>query len=291
MGIECGRYVPRPRAIEIVACTLAVARVLTYVAYVAIHWAPFVEQMRFQMARKQALLHAMPRFLFGVKKLAFVAVYVGAIVVSLVAVRRALLPLLLGLTCFATFITTREMWYDVYFVVSMMLLAGGIILIVERYTENVSGVWRHIPFFAVALFFLVFARREDFVEGPQGYPARMAWHEMKMSDGAPYMTPEDIKSVTTALDSVARDNRLRTIQFYPFADALVFWPEISERWLVVQPLFVERQADVIVLHSSRYLPASWNRRPEALRNRFTMGGWRAGRDSTETWCIGVARAQ
>jgi len=281
---------PAPRRRERAAFVFALLLVAAYGVYVSAHWPTFHAQMDFQMARKRMLVHDTPRFLLNFKKLSFVAVFLCSMAGALRVDRRMLLPLLLGFASFATFILTREMWYDVYFVLSIILLAGSLMVMVEGFMRAHHRAHGWAAALGVSVLFVTFGLHESFVESPFGYPSRMRWHEMRMEDGGvPYLKQADISSVRSVLDSLATDPDLKRVQYHPFADALLFRPHMGQRWLPVQPVFTESTADVMVVHLSRYFPASWDGLTRRNLEQIDSVVWRSERDSTESWLIGIAR--
>ena len=285
-----GKSWPAPRRRELATGVITILLIAAYCAYLSAHWSAFSAQMAFQMERKRMLFHDTPRFLFNFKKLFFVAAYLCAMGTALRVERRAFLPLLLGFASFATFITTREMWYDVYFVLSIILLAGGVVLMVDRLTHDNHRTLGRTAVVALAALFVAFGLGESFAESPFGYPSHMRWHQMRMGDvGVPYIEQADITRVVSALDSLATDPALQRVQFYPLPDALLFRSKIGKRWSPVQPVFTESTADVVVVHISRYFPAAWDESTRHFIDLVGSGVWMSERDSTESWRIGVIR--
>lgn len=287
-GWNYGRSWPAAGRLQFAACGAAVLLVFAYGAYVLTHWTAFSAQMAFQLERKRLLFHDTPRFLLNFKKLSFVAGYLVTMVVAVRVDRRVLLPLLLGCAAFAAFITTREMWYDVFFVLSIVLLAGNLVLLVDRLAYDHHKTLARITAGALAALFVAFGLSESFAESPLGYPARMRWHEMRIGDSdVQYIKHADVTGVVSVLDSLATDPQLKRVQFYPHADALLFRSQTGARWSFVQPVFTEPTTDVVVVHVSRYLPASWDEMTRRFNDLAGSGVWASERDVTESWRIGV----
>jgi hypothetical protein len=181
------------------------------------------------------------------------------------------------------------MWYDVCFVLSIVLLGGGVAVLIDRLAHDRHPMLGRATLGVLVALVTGLGIHESFAESPIGYPSRMQWHQMRVGGDVPYIEQTDVAAALSALDSLAADQKLRRVQFYPFADALLFRSQMGERWLPVQPVFTESTADVVVVHISRYLPAAWDERTRRMIGLVGSGTWMSERDSTESWRIGVIR--
>jgi hypothetical protein len=223
---------------------------LTYLFYLAGHWADFRHDMQFQAGFKYSeglltlISHRMSRP-------AFVVALVFSLAGLVSAYRRdeRLLPLA-WLSIGGAVLTTvaqgfNYTLYDSLFFLGAMVLGGEV---------SFSLVQGRLAAVLTLILALLGGYLAGYVESPFGYPQRMSLHDLQMSSEVPYITDEEQGRIRGLLEELAGGPSSTTVRFYPSGDELLFADLEGEKLRMIAPVFHSGEADVHILHRSRHVP-------------------------------------
>jgi hypothetical protein len=77
---------------------------------------------------------------------------------------------------------------------------------------------------------------------------------MPSKENVEYLKPNEMDSIIAAINCFSKGKETTRVLFDPSADGLLFVPRHDRQFTHLQPAFSDIQPDVVVLHSSSYLP-------------------------------------
>ena len=203
------------------------------------------------------------------------------------------LPLLLGACCLIPPIVNGEMWYKIYHVTAYCtLIIASIqfsVAMVQRHLQP-NRAWLLVPAtIIVAIPFLLFARKQKFIEGPLGFPHDMEWNGgmCMQGNGIPFLTENDIEMVSRLVRTAINEDPRAIIEFGNLGCDSLFFQEALRGFEIRHRVYTSQGGDVIVFHVSRYHPL-WVRNllyDQMARYGVDISAPEYVRDETEKWYI------
>jgi hypothetical protein len=282
----------RPTAVAIISIAVVLVAWLGYALYLRTQWSSFALDMNYQYQRK------IGRDLTGlVVNPASVSLASGLLVaVIYCAIRRVKAVLLLAVAVPAWWVavTGTEMWYRVILAVSFLCLSILFYAVIVDIFHVLRPGWRRIlgplltsgAVLALVAWNVWVAPRTE----PLVFPDLRYWDSMIYSS-TPYIDDEEIRTITSRLDSLVVGKDMIRIGFYPESDAFFYSGLRNWHVLFNCPVFSTQKADWYVIHLSAKIPMAIDRL--TTDGMHSLGFSREDiskypmvrRDSTDAWFL------
>lgn len=291
--LQYGTSWPRIKRWDVVAWSIVLMLGIACVVYLIQNLTAFQELMGFQAPRKYQMALRGLSSIGAIRAASIILLYAATAWVSWSFGKRGLQILVLGAACFFVYVAFPEMWYRAFFTCSILLLLLRLIQCLDTFRKlDALRIRKLGVVFSVFAIVVVSYTAIHFkmISDPVDYPHSMRWFGMRMSDGVNYKTASDLVEVKGSIESMRGPGGGKRVQFFPLADALLFWPEASGRWIPhhYHPIFSDAPPDIIVVHNSRYLPTQWKERIEENLDLVGAEDLVVQRDKTEMWFVAPA---
>jgi hypothetical protein len=263
-------------------------------------WADFGE------ASKESLQQNLAGRIFFSNKTPWLAAYAGLFGLALWRFRRLLVPVVLGGCAYVSMLVRPQMWYEIYNQMAFMWLAvtipWALFSMAEWFINHGAKPLR--PWLKTGLLMMAFAvgalsmlnmcYAHGFVTGPNNYPAKLGWGWGMQVDPHPYLTEQDIQTISREIEKHAVTGKKQRVFFMPEGDALFFHGRMPANTIPYQGVYTEVRGDMAVFRLSRHQP-NWMRDQHVMKYLRLYGGEGLEpfyeRDGTEKWIFIPPKAE
>ena len=246
------RALGRPMRANPLVMGSAILAWLIFGSYIVGHWSNFVEDWRFQFARKGLSQQFVA--LFQTRWWVPLSLYGVAFVTQLLR-RRPVVGLLWGVAAQTVMPIGNEIWYEVFdsFAFVILLVVALDVAADAMVAYRKSRVWAALVS-TVALTVTIgggcelgvfYSVRDKLVP--------MEWGcQFGLSGPGRYWQPVDEAAVKPAITALALETPNRRVAFFPAADSLLLRPNAQGEYTPFFPVFSEVRPDLAVFHRSAY---------------------------------------